>query len=64
MGSPVKNTIMIRLLYLLIFGHWCDHKWKLIKEIKVFWDESDSIPSGTKYIMQCEKCGKMKKFKT
>ena len=55
---------MIKLLSLIIFGHWCDHKWKLIKEIKVLWNESDTIPSGREYVMQCEKCGNMKTFKS
>ena len=54
--------IMIKLLSLIIFGHWCDHKWKIIKEIKVFWEESDSIPRRREYILQCEKCGNMKTF--
>jgi uncharacterized protein (DUF3820 family) len=45
----------------------CEHKWKIIKEVKVFGRYSDRVrsdlPESFEHILQCEKCGIVKKKK-
>ncbi|MEZ7136844.1 hypothetical protein [Komagataeibacter sp. SM21] len=46
---------------LILFG-WsrkCRHKWVEVRSMRMF-DNPDDLPVGTKYIMRCTKCGKMK----
>ena len=40
----------------------CKHEWAVLKVIRV-WnkDVSGSMPVATKYVMQCKKCGAIKK---
>ena len=40
---------------------FCKHKWKIINKIKQYEHGNGEMPYGTKYILQCEKCGKIKK---
>lgn len=47
---------MIRLIELLIFGHI--HKWKILNRGNLV---RGPYEKGQRYIMQCEKCGKVKK---
>ena len=47
----------------------CEHKWTIIKTINVYetWDverHDGQLPVYYRYIMQCEKCGKIKKVKS
>ncbi len=55
---------MFRLLKFLFTGSWHEHQWKIIKIVKVcdFDASGAEYQMGRKYIQQCEKCGKMKKF--
>lgn len=40
----------------------CRHDWIVLKVIKVYdTDISRDIPTGTKFVMQCKKCGAIKK---
>lgn len=40
----------------------CKHDWIVLKVIKVYdTDISRDIPTGTKFVMQCKKCGAIKK---
>ena len=50
---------------------FCRHKYKIIKQIDVYEDgfwhyvgtgrvEKDYLPIYHKYVLQCEKCGKLK----
>lgn len=51
---------MVRLLQLLFLGHF--HKWKTIKEHPFSLTENGkSVANGTRYIQQCETCGKVVK---
>lgn len=55
---------MIRLIQLIIIGHF--HRWTIVKEetYKVWDGRQDNIVAhGNQYILQCEKCGCMKKFR-
>jgi hypothetical protein len=45
-----------RLLQLLLDG--CLHRWKMHREIRLFKD-GEEASWGTKYILQCRRCGKM-----
>lgn len=36
----------------------CVHKWVLFREIRIVDDDNETI--GTKYVLQCEKCGDLK----
>lgn len=38
----------------------CNHDFQIIKQVNVYMNESDTIPSSIKYILRCSKCGKMK----
>lgn len=49
---------MLRLLQWIFLGH-C-HKWKIIKTINLVTSEDDKVPSGHRYILQCEHCGDIK----
>ncbi len=40
----------------------CKHKWKEFHKIRVFYEESDTMPYETKFIMICENCGKINKI--
>lgn len=54
---------MIGLLYRLIVGIFHFHKWKIIEKTELYSDEYDwkeALPIGTKYVLQCEKCGTIK----
>lgn len=41
-----------------LFG-LCEHKWELLHETKVYYRRSDYLPMGSKYTLQCTKCGKL-----
>lgn len=47
---------MHRLLQLLLDG--CFHRWKILREIRLYKDGQE-MSCGTKYILQCERCGKI-----
>jgi hypothetical protein len=46
---------MLRLIQILIFGHI--HKWKIIKEYDLIWDENSKVPHGKMVYLQCIDCG-------
>ena len=57
---------MLRLIRFLFTGDSHVHKWTIIEERRVVGDgvfNSSNIQIGTKYISQCEHCGKLKMFK-
>lgn len=41
----------------------CLHSWEVMKEGNVYEHEGDTMPSYTKMIVVCTKCGKIKKLK-
>ena len=55
---------MIRFLRWLFTGDGHAHKWKQIEKVNVYGDAKDSMPMGSKYILQCEICGDIKKVST
>ncbi len=57
---------MLKWLWNFIVGKpTCEHVWKIKNEIDVYaYGESNpqtDMPIATKYILQCEKCGDIKK---
>ncbi len=50
----------IIITYLVKFK--CHHKWVVKQEIDCVYD-GHSLPSYTKYVCQCEKCGEIKVYK-
>jgi len=52
---------MKRLLKWLFTGDGHLHKWKIIKEGELSKTNGNSV-IGVFYVMQCEKCGELKKF--
>jgi hypothetical protein len=53
-----KERGMIRLLQLIFIGHF--HKWKTIDERFLnIMDGKNVASTGTRYIQQCESCGKV-----
>lgn len=52
---------MLSLLWNFLVGGCFGHKWAEYRKINVFEDGYTSRPYCTKYILRCEKCGKMKK---
>ena len=38
--------------------HICEHRWQIYKEIGLIDDDHEMI--GTKFVLQCEKCGNLK----
>ena len=49
---------MIKLFSFILTGCW--HKWKIIETVNVFDRGHNERPIGTKYILQCERCGDVK----
>lgn len=49
---------MIKLIAFLFTGCW--HKWKIIHEARVV-DDSGEKRVGQAYILQCERCGIVKR---
>lgn len=41
----------------------CLHSWEVMKEANIYEHEGDTMPSYTKMIVVCTKCGKIKKLK-
>ncbi len=41
----------------------CEHKWKIIRNVRVFGYSGGDIPIYNTIIQECEKCGKLKKFR-
>jgi len=50
---------MLGWLWLMIVGRFsnCDHVWKIIDQKQI----RRSFETGTRFILQCEKCGDVKK---
>ncbi len=42
----------------------CNHKWKTVDKNDVYTQHSSSMPTYIDYILECEKCGKIKKTRT
>ena len=52
---------MIKLFELLMHGCW--HRWRAMKSIDLMDKEiSETVPIGTRYTYQCEKCHRIKKL--
>lgn len=69
MESLIITNVTLIIIALLIFIYkmkfTCSHKWNKVDEIRVHDDgRESSMPIGTKYIMQCSKCGAIKHYKT
>ena len=57
---------MLRILRFLVLGTWklpeChQHEWQIYREVTIVNEHKDRI--GTKYVLQCHKCGDMKAFR-
>ena len=42
----------------------CSHKWVILNKKIIFECETDKLPVGENYIMQCSQCGMVKSVKT
>ena len=51
----------MRLFRWLFTGDGHAHKWKQIHKVNVFENINDKLPYASKYILQCEICGDIKK---
>jgi hypothetical protein len=40
--------------------HRCDHRWEIIKKIRVYEGEGDRLPICDKFVMRCTVCGDIK----
>jgi uncharacterized protein CbrC (UPF0167 family) len=49
---------MIAWIYNLLIGKLCNHKWHVIKSVRVI---SDLHGTYTEYHLQCEHCGNIKR---
>jgi len=50
--------MLYKLWYWLVGG--CDHRWVIHKTVLLCSDSEMTIPIGTNYHLQCEKCGNIK----
>lgn len=58
--AKIKDgVIMIRLISFLITGCW--HQWKIIDTISVFERGYNDREIATRFVLQCTKCGDVKK---
>ncbi len=57
---------MLGFLYRFFIGHFkgCEHKWQDKNRIRDFSYSDGDRPSAYIYVLQCEKCGDIKKVKT
>lgn len=47
----------MRRLINYICSCFCKHDLELIKTTDMYWEESDTMPIGTKWVYRCKKCG-------
>jgi len=53
---------MLGLIWRVLVGRFgCEHKWALLHEVRMFRRPSDEIPEARQYILQCERCGDIKR---
>lgn len=55
---------MIAWLWNLFVGDLCIHRWKDIERVDIVNEQHAIIPTGTKWILQCQKCGNIKCTRT
>lgn len=49
----------MKWLYRIFRLFVCPHKYTIVEEIKLYCGDS-ILPAGTKFIIQCKRCGKIK----
>lgn len=59
----MKN-LLLKILIAIKNKWFCCHQWSLFREIRVYDNKNDAMPSGYRYTLYCKKCGKFKKIKT
>ena len=60
-GTKVGER-MLNWIKSLVSG--CKHEFKIIDRTSLYWYNYDQYPYGTKYTLQCKKCGIIKVTKT
>jgi hypothetical protein len=53
--------VCVTLIVITAIKHSCKHEWETIRVIRVFEDGDYSLPLFHRYVLQCKKCGKIKK---
>jgi len=48
-------------IFMVLYG--CRHRWEVVGTHKKFQYESDSMPIGVIQVLQCKRCGNLKKVK-
>ncbi len=49
---------MITWLWNIIIGQFCHHKWEIIAQCEL---QDEGVKVGMQYMLQCKKCGNVKK---
>lgn len=50
----------MKWIYRILRLFFCPHKYEVFHTIKEYERESDTVPSSTIIILQCNRCGKMR----
>ena len=53
--------VCVTLIIITAIKHGCKHEWETIRVIRVYEDGDNSMPIFNRYVLQCKKCGKIKK---
>ena len=48
-------------IFMVLYG--CRHRWQIVDAHKTFESETDKMPVGIVRILQCKRCGNLKKVK-
>ena len=48
-------------IFMVLYG--CRHRWEVVGTHKKFQYESDAMPIGVIQVLQCKRCGNLKKVK-
>lgn len=53
--------VCVTLIVITFIKHSCKHEWETIRVIRVYEDGDNSMPIFNRYVLQCKKCGTIKK---
>lgn len=58
------GEVVITWLWDVLIGQLCWHRWAVIHKVNLYDGERSSLPHGSKYVLQCSKCGNIKSKRT
>lgn len=56
----ISITLILFVVILIVVKNSCKHKWKIVDKVQVHSDYGAIERWYHRYVLQCEKCGKVK----